>query len=394
MRLVAYIAPFVAAWITVPWVVVGLFLAGIVPGGWRTLVAFLGVVLGAAGIRIQSFATSRYPGAFLRRLVFVPLYYVFLFLPLVAIATMVGALLGWPFLGVAAAGRVAIEGVVSVFLALGIVGYVGSRRLVVRHVDVAHPLVPREFDGLRLIQLSDLHVGPQTSSAFLARIADRVQQGQPDIIAFTGDQVDDFSQDVQHFVQAFGHLEAPLGVFAIAGNHDVYAGWAGVEAGMRGAGIRVLVNEGISVTRGGATLWIGGTGDSSAQQFPATKGPHDDGGASASQRVSSPVPDLNQTMAGAPDDAFRVVLAHNPALWPGLTQRAAHLTLSGHTHHGQFSIPGWNWCLASPFVRYAMGRYEHAGSILYVSPGTNYWGIPLRLGAWPEVTVVTLRTKE
>jgi uncharacterized protein len=388
---VARVAPFVAAWVTLPWLIVSLFLAGVVPGGWRLLLTLLAAVLVAGGIRVSGFAPRRYPGAFLRRLVFVPFYYVFLFLPLVAINGLVGALVGWPFIGPLAGGRVAIAGVIATFITLGVAGYLGSRRLVVKRLDITHPHVPREFDGLRLVQLSDLHVGPQTSRAFLAKVADLTREAAPDIIAFTGDQVDDFTRDVEHFVEAFGHLRAPLGVFAIVGNHDVYAGWPGVERGMLEAGIRVLVNDGVSLRREGATLWIGGTGDSAANQFPATTGPQDNADGVGVHPVRGPVPDLDRTMAAAPNDAFRVVLAHNPALWPGLVQRKAHLTLSGHTHHGQFSIPPWNWCLASPFVRYAMGRYEQGGSILYVSPGTNYWGIPLRLGAWPEVTVVTLK---
>jgi predicted MPP superfamily phosphohydrolase len=96
-------------------------------------------------------------------------------------------------------------------------------------------------------------------------------------------------------------------------------------------------------------------------------------------------------MAAVPPGAYSVVLAHNPALWRGLAERGARVTLSGHTHHGQLSIPAWNWCLASPFLEHAMGRYDQGASTLYINPGTNYWGLPLRLGAWPEVTLVTLK---
>jgi len=85
------------------------------------------------------------------------------------------------------------------------------------------------------------------------------------------------------------------------------------------------------------------------------------------------------------------VLAHNPALWPAIARRGASLTLSGHTHHGQFSIPRLGWSLASPFLEHAMGVHRLGGSLLYIHPGTNYWGIPFRIGALPEVTVLTLR---
>ena len=79
------------------------------------------------------------------------------------------------------------------------------------------------------------------------------------------------------------------------------------------------------------------------------------------------------------------------ALFPALAQRGVALTLSGHTHWGQLAIPKRGWSLASRFVQYAMGTYQLDNSLLYISPGTGYWGIPLRIGALPEITTVTLR---
>jgi predicted MPP superfamily phosphohydrolase len=144
---------------------------------------------------------------------------------------------------------------------------------------------------------------------------------------------------------------------------------------MEALGWTVLVNEAIPLERSGARFWVAGTGDPAGGRRP------EDG----------PVaPDLDRTMAAVPPDAFSVVLAHNPALWPGLVRRGADLTLSGHTHHGQLSIPRLGWSVASVFLDLAMGAYREGGSVLYVNPGTNYWGIPFRIGALPEVTVVTL----
>jgi hypothetical protein len=86
-----------------------------------------------------------------------------------------------------------------------------------------------------------------------------------------------------------------------------------------------------------------------------------------------------------------IALAHNPALWPALAKRGVALTLSGHTHWGQFALPSLGWSLASPFLTHAMGAYREEGSLLYINPGTGYWGIPFRIGALPEVTLVRLR---
>lgn len=85
-----------------------------------------------------------------------------------------------------------------------------------------------------------------------------------------------------------------------------------------------------------------------------------------------------------------IALAHNPALWPALAKRGVALTLSGHTHWGQFALPSLGWSLASPFLKHAMGAYREQGSLLYINPGTGYWGIPFRIGALPEVTLVRL----
>jgi predicted MPP superfamily phosphohydrolase len=213
-------------------------------------------------------------------------------------------------------------------------------------------------------------VGPHTSRSYLAAVARKVRDARPDLIAITGDQVDDYARDVVYFAEAFAGLSAPLGVFAVPGNHDVYAGWSAVRAGLEAIGITVLVNDAVEVLRGMGSFWVAGTGD------PA-------GGEAA--------PDLSRTLARVPEGAFTIALAHNPALWPRLARRGVHLTLSGHTHYGQLSIPSLGWSLASPFLEYAMGAHRLAESLLYINPGTNYWGLPFRIGALPEVTVLMLR---
>jgi predicted MPP superfamily phosphohydrolase len=96
-------------------------------------------------------------------------------------------------------------------------------------------------------------------------------------------------------------------------------------------------------------------------------------------------------MARVPAQTTAIAFAHNPALWPLLAERGVALTLSGHTHWGQFALPGLGWSLASPFLEHAMGVHTQHDSSLYISPGTGYWGIPFRIGASPEVTLLTLR---
>jgi predicted MPP superfamily phosphohydrolase len=287
-------------------------------------------------------------------------------------------LAGAPFGVARLSGQRAPLVVAAVVGAAAIVGYIGSRRLRVVNLEARFPDLPAGLEGLRIAQVSDLHVGPHTPSRFLARIVRAVQSARPDIIAITGDQVDDYARDVESFARAFGAFSAPLGVFAIPGNHDVYAGWPEVRAGLEGAGADVLVNEARPLVRGGDRFWIAGTGD------PAGIGrPFGAGGEAA--------PDLARTLSRVPAGAFTIALAHNPALWPSLAERGVRLTLSGHTHYGQVSIPRLGWSLASMFLEHAMGSYREGRALLYINPGTNYWGLPLRIGALPEVTMVTLR---
>lgn len=172
------------------------------------------------------------------------------------------------------------------------------------------------------------------------------------------------------------------GVFAIPGNHDVYAGWGEVRRGLEAQGITVLVNSAVALSRGGEHITLLGTGD------PAGRHWHRDGGDAAA-------PDLRRALADArrvsADGAPIIALAHNPVLWPALAAAGAALTLSGHTHWGQLAVPRLGWSLASTFLEHSMGVHVRGNAVLYVHPGTNFWGLPFRLGTPPKVAVITLQ---
>lgn len=362
-----------ALWWTLLWAATGL--------AWPFVLTGAVVALAPLVALVRMLTGATYPGAAVRVLVLRPFWYMQLALVLVSVAAGLGALGGLAFGAARVAGAWSAAAAAALFATFALVGYFGSRALVVRRYEASHPALPDAFDGVRIAQLSDLHVGPHTPRGFLARITRAVREHKPHLIAYTGDQVDDHDHDVKHFANAFGDLAAPLGVYAIAGNHDVYAGWTGVRAGLEAMGATVLVNDAVRVEHDGAHLFVAGTGD------PAGIGWPHEGGVDA-------VPDVARTLANVPDAAFTLALAHNPALWPKLAERGVALTLSGHTHHGQLSIPALNWCLASPFLEHAMGQHARGASLLHINPGTNYWGIPLRIGAWPEVSIITLRKGE
>jgi uncharacterized protein len=350
----------------------------------RTPVGLISVLVVAAATTIPLVTFFRhggwraYPTAAFRVLVVRPVLYTQLLLPLVAGAGIVGLLVGIPWGISIVAGRISAGAVLAAMVLLLGAGYIGAGWLVVRHVDVVVPGLSTAWDGTRIAQISDLHVGPQTSRRFLARMADTVAALSPDLIAITGDLVDDQAEDVAHFAAAVESLHAPLGVYLIPGNHDVYAGWTEVNRRLHAALPRatVLVNDARILHRDGAQLAIVGTGDP------------------AGRRAGDVAPDVERTLEAVPLGTTTIALAHNPALWPALAQRGVALTLSGHTHWGQFALPRWGWSLASPFLDRAMGAHAEGDSLLYINPGTGYWGLPFRIGAHPEITLITLHRGE
>jgi uncharacterized protein len=373
----ARVAGMLGVWMAAWWLPLGMVLAPVLPGGWLSIGVLAAATAAPLGVLLRGFAGEHYPGATQRIWVLRPFWYAQLALPLLGLAAMAGLVGGAAFGAAGAAGRWTVLGAASVLGATAAVGYIGSRRLVVKPIEARFPDLPEGLEGTRMVQISDLHVGPQTSRRHLARVAAAVAGAEPDLIAITGDQVDDHGPDVAHFAAAFRGLSAPLGVFAVPGNHDVYAGWSQVRAGLEEMGITVLVNRSVALRRGGDVFRLAGTGD------PA--------GSAWGRGDAAAAPDVARTVAEVPANSFVVALAHNPVLWPELARHGVQLTLSGHTHHGQLSIPRLGWSLASPFLEHAMGSYAAEGSLLYINPGTNYWGLPLRIGALPEVTVITLR---
>lgn len=383
---------FLAGFLTIMalcWVIVGGLLARWIPGGAFGVLVLAIVATSPLLLLVRGFTRGGYPGRAQRLFVLRPFWYVQLLLPLTAIAAVTGMLAGAGtgiFLGdvvtlAVRGGRVGVLVALAVALAFFIAGYIGSRRLAVRRFVASSPNLPAGFEGTRIVQLSDLHVGPHTPTRKLARIAAITREAKPDLIALTGDLVDDHARDTEPFEAGLGRFHAPLGVFAIAGNHDIFAGWTEVHARFERQGMRVLVNAAARVERGGDVMAVLGTGDPAGWQFTRR------GGADAAPDVQRAVAEARAIVG----DGYVLALAHNPALWPELARARIDLTLSGHTHWGQFALPGLNWSLASPFLELAMGEYVRGASVLYVHPGTNYWGLPFRLGTPPEIAVITLR---
>jgi uncharacterized protein len=317
-----------------------------------------------------------YPGKAFRLLVLRVFWYVQLALPLIGGAGLIGLLAGAPFGHAIDGGRI---GAAIIAVTLGIfvaIGYIGSRALVVRDVVAELPDLPPSYDGFRIVQLTDLHIGPHLSRARLTRVAAEVERLGAQMVAVTGDIVDDRVEDIEIYREIFGSMRAECGVFLIAGNHDVYAGWPMLERRLRRGDLGVLlVNESRDIEWKGEPITIVGTGDPAGRGFPD----------------ADVAPDIERSLNAVNPGRFVIALAHNPALFSALAERGVGLTLSGHTHWGQLALPAAGWSMASMFLEDAMGVITRGRSLLYISPGTGYWGLPFRIGAIGEITHITLK---
>jgi predicted MPP superfamily phosphohydrolase len=264
---------------------------------------------------------------------------------------------------------VAGAGVPAVFvgslLALAVGTLTALRGPRVVHIEVRVPALHLDLDGLRIVQLSDLHVGRSIRRSYVERTVERALGLAPDLVVLTGDMVDGPVERLAPQVAPLAALARSGSAFFVLGNHDCYSGAAAWIAHFGEMGMRVLLNEHTVLRKGAATLLIAGVVD------PA-------------YRVCRPEISLDD----APRADFRVLLAHNPKLAPLGARAGFDLQLSGHTHAGQF----FPWTLAVRLMHapHVAGLSREGRMWVYVSAGTGTWGPPVRLGTSPEITLVKL----
>jgi predicted MPP superfamily phosphohydrolase len=247
----------------------------------------------------------------------------------------------------------------------GIVNVV--RGVAVKKVRVPLAKLSQTSSGFRIVQLSDIHVGPTIGRAFITDLVTRVNALQPDLVAITGDLVDGSVAELGELVRPLADIKAKHGVFFVTGNHEYYSGANEWIAHLESLGVKVLRNERVAIG-GDDGFDLAGVDDFSA---------HQDGHG----------PDLPRALDGRDPARAVVLLAHQPRAIVEAAALGVGLQLSGHTHGGQL-FP-WNF-----FVRlqqpYIAGLFDHGGTKLYVSCGTGYWGPPMRVGAPAEITEIEL----
>lgn len=249
--------------------------------------------------------------------------------------------------------------------AVGLAG--GLAPVVVKRVRVRLDRLAKAASGTRIVQLTDVHVGPTIGKGFLEEIVARVNALEPDVVAITGDLVDGSVAELAEHVAPLRDLTAKHGVYFVTGNHEYYSGADEWIAHLRSLGIRVLRNERVRI--GGADGFdLAGIDDYSAK-----------GGGHG--------PDLKKALAGRDALCACVLLAHQPRGIELADALGVDLQLSGHTHGGQM-FP-WNLLvrLQQPFIA---GLHKLARAQIYVSSGTGYWGPPMRIGTSAEITEIEL----
>lgn len=240
----------------------------------------------------------------------------------------------------------------------------------IAEVEVALPRLPRTLDGLTVVQISDLHVGPTIRQREVDRVVEQANALRPDVVAITGDLMDGSVRELGPILEGLGRLRSRYGVHFVTGNHEYYSGVEDWLAFLPTLGIRVLRNERVAIGDAGASIDLAGVDDWHASRFGRGHGY-----------------DLGKALAGRDPERALVLLAHQPQGVEPAVHAGVGLQLSGHTHGGQ--IVPFNFAVRAAF-RYVKGLYAVDGGSVYVSKGTGYWGPPMRLGAPPEIGRITL----
>jgi predicted MPP superfamily phosphohydrolase len=266
----------------------------------------------------------------------------------------------------------------------------GAHNYKIRKLKLDFADLPKAFDGLKIIQLSDIHSGSFWDRSAVERGIRMVNELKPDLVFFTGDLVNNTADEMDEWKELFGSIQSKYGIYSVLGNHDYgdYVYWANpqekesnlqklmnVHAEM---GWKLLNNTSALIEKGEEKIAVVGVENWSAKgNFPKYG-------------------KLQDALETCNDCNFKILLSHDPSHWKAevlKSNKRIHLTLSGHTHGFQFGIEthGWKWSPVKYMYPEWAGLYAQKDSYLYVNRGFGYIGYPGRLGINPEITEITLR---
>jgi uncharacterized protein len=269
-------------------------------------------------------------------------------------------------LGAGAFGGLALAGYSS---------FIEPRELVIQRVPLTLPRLSEAFHGLKIALISDLHLAPFTTEADIRAAVAAVVGLKPDLVAITGDFVSgnwnasvDHAKYIEPCSRILAGLQAPMGRFAVLGNHDHGTDPARIANTLEAHNIPVLSNRNVVLEKDGARLWIAGVDDAVAQKA-----------------------DWDCALDGIPKKEPVVLLAHEPDVADESARYGVDLQLSGHSHGGQIRVPGFGAPYCPPLARkYPMGLYRIGPTHLYTNRGIGLTGIPFRFACPPEITLFEL----
>jgi predicted MPP superfamily phosphohydrolase len=273
-----------------------------------------------------------------------------------------------------------LAGGVALALSAALLTYslsIGQLRVVVGTVHVGMPQLPRALEGLRIAHITDLHIGPNLRAPRLAALVERVNATGPDLIAITGDIFDHDPSFIEEGCRELAKLEAPHGIYAILGNHDLYTGAQRVADGLEQlTSICVLRDAWTRIHIGAEPLYVLGL--------------EDPGVGLADRGIRSAA--LERLVREIPAEAPRLLLVHRPNYLPQIADLKLPIALAGHTHGGQISLPRpvhqHNVArLTTPWTR---GLFELGETQLYVNRGLGVSGVKARFNCPREIALITL----
>ena len=264
----------------------------------------------------------------------------------------------------------------------------GKYNYKVERIDLKFKNLPSSFDGFKIVQISDMHLGSYDNNKGLLKGIEKINQQEPDLILFTGDMVNDHKEEVTPYIADLKKIKAKYGCYAVLGNHDYYgayrqqdkkAYWQDFFNKFDEIGFRLLNNESATIHIDEDSINIVGSENWGSAGWAPKRG------------------DLQRAFVNVNPDDFCILLTHDPSHWDQevlALDRKVPLTLSGHTHGFQFGI-NWSFFKWSP-AQYSyprwIGLYEEQGQQLYVNRGFGYIAYPGRVGMRPEVTVISLHS--
>lgn len=252
-------------------------------------------------------------------------------------------------------------------IVVGILPIIWGPKIIHRKIRVRG--LPKALDGLRIAQISDLHISNSATASHLRRVFQKTSDLHADIVVLTGDIIDGNADDHTEWIQQLGTFKSKYGTYYCTGNHEYYWNIEKCLAALKKTSVKTLLNEAITISINNTAVSVAGVMDPAARMF------NEEG------------PNWEKIKAFLPEESFKILLCHQPFLADEACQLGYQLQLSGHTHNGQF-FP-WN-LLIRFFQKYAKGEYRIKNMSLYVNQGTGYWGPAVRLGTHCEISLLEI----